>query len=120
MVELILKFYFLTNILFAQSMDYYFIESEYDNAKIGRWTEVDRFKVAYKMYFKGACCDMPVIENMHAKIENDILYIDKAIPIHETHDAIGVCGISIDFVMKKDDYPNYENLKVSFIKTDDD
>lgn len=111
-----IKFCFLINILLAQSMDYYFIESEYDKAKIGKWTQIESSKIAYQFYFKGACCDMPVLENMRAKIENHTLYIEKGVPIHDTHDKIGVCGVSIDFVMSKDDYPNYEKLIVAVVK----
>jgi len=97
-------------------MNYHFVESEYDKAKIGKWTEIGKSKIAYKFYFKGACCDMPVLEKMRAKIDNGTLYIEKGVPFHESHDKIGVCGISIDFVMKKDEYPNYKKLIVSVVK----
>ena|SRR5690606_23958926 len=114
-LKLIIIFFFLTNAIMAQSMDFLFIKSEYDSDKIGKWTEISSDKVAYKFYFRGSCCcSIPVVENMRAEIVNDTLYIDKGIPIHEIHRFSGVCGKPIDFIIKKEDYPNYEKLIISF------
>jgi hypothetical protein len=97
-------------------MDYHFIESEYDKKEVGVWTDIGHSKIAYQLYFKGACCDMPMIENMRAEIKNDTLFIESGIPVHQAHDKTGICAISIDFVMKKDEYPRYKNLTVSLTR----
>ncbi|AIN73151.1 hypothetical protein SAMN02745938_106119 [Flavobacterium psychrophilum DSM 3660] len=103
------------------SFDYYFANSKNtwnDKEKFGKWIEKQDTVIFTLGYFRGDCCgSIPQPKNMFAEIFNDTIYYDYRNEKDPNCDSrIGICGAVIDFVINKNKYPNYKNLKWKYRK----
>lgn len=79
------------------------------------WRYSENDSVILTRYFKGSGCDLPIPEKMTAQISNDTLYFDFGrVYDPNCERTIGVAGIFIDFIVNKEEYPDYEKLVITY------
>lgn len=112
--SIFILFLIFTTVLSAQSKDIQFLREERTIHSKSVWVKEGKNKASYLIKLRGGCCDMPSPELMNAKVENDTLYIDKAVENHSEHDKIGICGITIKMIINTKTYPNYKKFLLSY------
>lgn len=97
----------------------YFVRKslEVDFKTVDKWREAGRDTIIFTKWYKGAYCDIPQHEYMKMKISNDTIIFDFGLAnvSSDCERKIGVAGIMVDFVLNKNKFKNYGNLKMKYI-----